>query len=65
MDWNKPRSFCKCGHLGDGPNSQHAIRVAEGHGVCKVPECECAQFTWDGFTPEYINNMNQHVDMQR
>jgi hypothetical protein len=60
--WLKPRSVCKCGHTGDGLNSEHADRVAEGHGECKVSNCGCFQFTWDGFTPEYMSHMNQHMD---
>lgn len=44
-----PKSWCRCGHTGDGPHSQHAVRLAEGHGACQVRGCYCKQFTWDGW----------------
>lgn len=46
-----PKSFCKCGHLGDGSNSDHEDGIQPGHGKCK--HCACATFTWKAFTPEY------------
>lgn len=41
-----PKSWCECGHTGDGPGSQHEQRWSEGHGPCKVEGCPCRQFTW-------------------
>jgi hypothetical protein len=46
----QPKSMCKCGHSGDGPESQHDPRYAEGHGPCHVEGCDCEQFTWAGWT---------------
>jgi hypothetical protein len=51
------RSVCTCGHLGDGPNSQHLDTMAEGHGPCKVKGCKCntrGKFTWNGWKPELV-----------
>ena len=57
--WHKPKSTCKCGHLGDGPNSEHSDdRFEAGHGACKVSTCGCLQFSWNGFLPEFIRYMN-------
>jgi len=39
-----PKSMCRCGHTGDGPNSEHANAIALGHGACT--QCNCVQFTW-------------------
>lgn len=39
-------SMCECGHTGDGANSQHAFRYAEGHGACQAEGCFCERFTW-------------------
>ena len=68
-NWNPitfvgPKSICSCGHTGDGPNSQHADRYAEGHGFCQVtgPDkattCSCRQFTWVKWTPEFAKHHN-------
>jgi hypothetical protein len=47
----KPMSVCRCGHTGDGPNSQHEKGpLAEGHGKCK--ECDCKKFSWASFINE-------------
>lgn len=43
------KSVCHCGHTGDGLKSQHADRLAAGHGACKVPGCKCEAFTWKAF----------------
>jgi hypothetical protein len=53
--WPGPRSFCECGHTGDGPNSQHADSVhgARGHGKCLYRDCPCGKFTWDRFIRPY------------
>lgn len=40
------KSICLCGHTGDGPGSQHANTLAEGHGPCMVNKCTCLKFTW-------------------
>ena len=48
--YEKPKSWCYCGHLGDGPGSQHD--GFNGHGACLVADCECIQFTWKEFTDE-------------
>ena len=48
-DEDKPKSMCYCGHTGDGANSQHGGLM--GHGPCL--ECDCIQFTWKGWLPEY------------
>ncbi len=52
-EWNAPKSICRCGHPGDGPNSDHAARFAEGHGACRVTGCACPQFTWLRWTTDY------------
>lgn len=65
-NWNPkpfvgPKSICSCGHTGDGPNSQHADRYAEGHGECKYDllyPCKCHQFTWVKWTPEFAKHHN-------
>lgn len=50
-----PRSRCRCGHTGDGPNSEHFGTdtsfgpLNNGHGVCKIQGCRCIQFTWACF----------------
>lgn len=44
------KSVCTCGHIGDGPDSQHAdSTIAAGHGGCTVDGCDCEQFTWAKF----------------
>jgi len=60
----EPRSYCACGHTGDGPQSQHApIAFAhpnalrgEGAGQCTVRDCPCKRFTWTCFRPEYLRH---------
>lgn len=58
LKWNAPKSMCRCGHSGDGENSQHGPStnvhgtvLAEGHGPCK--HCDCTKFTWADFTPAF------------
>lgn len=52
-----PKSVCGCGHTGDGAKAQHL--GYGGHGACNATpldgrnECQCAKFTWAGWTPEY------------
>lgn len=41
------KSFCTCGHTGDGPKSQHGGEI--GHGSCMVKGCKCEKFTWKEF----------------
>ena len=48
-----PKSKCRCGHTGDGANSCHANNIEYGHGRCLHPDCDCGQFTWAGWTPEF------------
>lgn len=48
-------SICKCGHKGDGSNSEHKNSFSPGHGSCKL--CNCERFTWSSFTPEWIRNV--------
>jgi hypothetical protein len=48
-NYQKPKSMCECGCLGDGPNSAHEDNLQFGHGRCKTPGCDCIQFTWIGF----------------
>jgi hypothetical protein len=51
------KSFCKCGHLGDGAGSAHrndyGPNLSPGHGACMLPDCPCTKFTWKRFTPEF------------
>lgn len=67
-----PRDLCQCGHVGNGPNSQHDLswygfqRYAEGHGPCLVAGCPCKQFTWDRrLTPaeqrDYLRALARHT----
>ena len=49
-----PKSFCFCGHTGDGENSQHADEICMGFrefgsGKCLVKGCDCTRFTWKGW----------------
>lgn len=48
-----PKSFCQCGHTGDGPNSEHDDTVQAGHGACKASDCDCPKFSWARFTDLY------------
>lgn len=68
--FNGPKSYCKCGHLGDGDNSDHIISTdrfgrvtAQGHGPCKVAGCSCSKFAWDKFTEPFMNWYNRNAEM--
>lgn len=53
---DKPKSVCRCGHTGDGQNSDHEATVqglGQGHGACRVSGCGCDKFSWKGFTKEF------------
>jgi hypothetical protein len=57
---SSPKSICKCGHTGDGSNSEHTEGeqgVAPGHGHCLVNRCKCSKFTWAKFTKTFVNYM--------
>lgn len=49
------KSYCECGHRGDGPNSQHEDRTkyAPGHGKCTVEGCACTKFGWDHWVADH------------
>lgn len=51
-----PRSVCECGHEGDGYPSDHGEGVGggPGHGPCWVEGCSCKQFTFRGFTRDFV-----------
>lgn len=51
------KSFCVCGHLGDGSFSEH--KGHEGHGHCTVWNCKCSKFTFLRFTPEAEKHMSR------
>lgn len=57
-------SVCTCGHLGDGPNSQHHDTLAHGHGGCKVKGCKCGKFTWAGWKAE-IKKLGEDIIAKR
>lgn len=48
-----PRSRCTCGHVGDGPESNHRDGFQAGHGACIIEGCDCRKFTWDHFLPVF------------
>ena len=52
-EYPKPKSICACGHLGDGPYSDHRDLIQPGHGGCKIPGCSCVRFSWKRFTKAY------------
>jgi len=52
-----PKSICKCGHLGDGIQSDHEDLINVGHGKCKV--CDCKMFIWRGFTLSFSEVMDK------
>ena len=46
------KSICKCGHTGDGHNSEHASGIINpGHGHCL--KCACEWFSWARWNPPY------------
>lgn len=47
----KPKSLCRCGHTGDGKQSEHVDGAQPGHGACL--ECACEKFTWKTFTADF------------
>lgn len=52
--WPRGRSVCTCGHVGDGPHSQHRdCRSSAGHGACSVRGCSCRKFRWQSNLPEF------------
>ena len=56
--WKGPKSFCTCGHAGDGDGVDVDTHVSthgsiDGHGVCFVSGCECRKFTWSAHTHTY------------
>lgn len=51
LEYIGPRSVCKCGHLGDGPDSLHGGSI--GHRACIAAGCDCKVFTWMCFTKEF------------
>ena len=57
QSYKGPKSTCRCGHLGDGSDSQHGGIV--GHGACTATGCGCDKFTWKDFTPEYKAGMDK------
>ena len=56
------KSLCTCGHLGDSNVSPHA--GLQGHGPCMVFNCECRQFSWDGYTQGALRIMGLSSDSQ-
>ena len=59
-EYTGPRSLCSCGHLGDGPNSDHGASDlgTPGHGKCN--KCDCKIFSWNKFTNEYQKHLNEN-----
>lgn len=62
IEWffNEAKSWCFCGHLGDGPSQDVADPMwrsfhdgINGHGRCLVMGCDCGQFTWKKYTHRY------------
>jgi len=62
----QPKSYCRCGHTGDGDLSDHmpALGITAGHGPCSL--CACEKFTWGRWTDagelaarEYIAEKNK------
>lgn len=61
-----PKSWCVCGHLGDGiddsnPNPMWRVHHGgiEGHGPCLVEGCDCKKFTWHRFIQKYQRWLNR------
>jgi hypothetical protein len=53
-----PKAICKCGHTGDGAQSQHT--GFGGHGACIFDGGICCEkFTWSRWTPEYRRFMEE------
>lgn len=53
--WFRAKSICKCGHSGDGQDSQHqdACLPPFGHGPCRVRRCGCRKFKWAYWMPAF------------
>lgn len=60
------KSWCTCGHLGDGTKdntadpmwrSMHGGEI--GHGPCLVEGCDCMKFTWERFIQKYQRWLNR------
>ncbi|MHC4229458.1 MAG: hypothetical protein ACYSW0_18665 [Planctomycetota bacterium] len=52
------KSWCFCGHLGDGLRSDDPMKRSlhggiNGHGPCLVEGCDCDQFTWRRWTKDF------------
>ena len=58
--WMDPKSHCECGHLGDGPHSEHTGRL--GHGACQVVGCPCQRFSWARFTDKFMENTKKRLE---
>ncbi|RPI56246.1 MAG: hypothetical protein EHM49_00725 [Deltaproteobacteria bacterium] len=54
-EYDKGKSICTCGHLGDGSPSSHITGLdgQPGHGACRVRGCLCEKFTWADYSDEY------------
>jgi hypothetical protein len=64
-----PKSICKCGHTGDGFDSEHYdLYITDsklprenglkmGMGVCSITGCDCEKFIWKQWTKKYKNFM--------
>ena len=60
------KSVCQCGHSGDGLKSEHGDRpYSNGHGACKVPGCNCDQFTWLAWTPAFESLLRVVKSLER
>jgi hypothetical protein len=54
------KALCKCGHTGDGENSQHEGNP-HGTGKCSVLGCVCEKFEFLQQTKKYRNFINGGV----
>lgn len=53
-----PKSRCVCGHVGDGPDSQHEEGIVlSGHGRCFFPHCGCRRFSFYKALPMFEEYM--------
>ena len=51
--------MCTCGHVGDGLNTYHTDTVQPGHGKCKIDDCDCEKFTYDGIVVEWTETQEK------
>lgn len=58
-----PKSYCYCGHQGDGPNSAHG--GFNGHGACNALNCDCEQFTWKCWTRNFQAKLDRDKARER